>query len=179
MEQNKFYQIKNITEHEYTLVGCDGSVITRPIQDVDRLASAFTIQDAKAGDVLASLDKSDILIFRNLDTSQTFSSYYNIPGKGNFYWLNDCFIPATKEQRDLLFRKMKEAGYEWDEEKLELKKIAKVNCTTTREWKPSDEQIKAIRLARSFVTDDFSEHPTLSESLMELEEQLRNLKRTE
>ncbi len=31
--------------------------------------------------------------------------------------------PATKEQRDLLFQKMEEAGYEWDGEKKELKKI--------------------------------------------------------
>ena len=30
---------------------------------------------------------------------------------------------ATKEQRDILFEKMKEAGYEWDDEKKELKKI--------------------------------------------------------
>ena len=29
--------------------------------------------------------------------------------------------PATKEQRDLLFQKMKEAGYEWNDEKKELK----------------------------------------------------------
>lgn len=43
-------------------------------------------------------------------------------------------------------------------------------------WKPSDEQIKAIRLARSFVTDDFDEHPTLSETLIELEAQLKKLK---
>jgi hypothetical protein len=42
-------------------------------------------------------------------------------------------------------------------------------------WKPSDEQIKAIRLARSFVVDDFGEHPMLSETLMELEEQLKKL----
>ena len=34
---------------------------------------------------------------------------------------------ATKEQRDLLFQKMKEAGYEWNAEKKELKKIVK-NC---------------------------------------------------
>ena len=53
----------------------------------------------------------------------------------------------------------------------------KVNCTTTKEWEPSDEQIKAISIARSFITDDFGEHPTLSESLMELEEQLKNLKK--
>lgn len=43
-------------------------------------------------------------------------------------------------------------------------------------WKPSDEQIKAIRLARSFVVDDFCDHPTLSEILMELEEQLQKIK---
>ena len=42
-------------------------------------------------------------------------------------------------------------------------------------WKPSEEQIKAIRLAKSFVVDDFDEHPTLSEILMELEEQLKKL----
>lgn len=31
--------------------------------------------------------------------------------------------PATKEQRDLLFRKMREAGYQWDADKKELRKI--------------------------------------------------------
>jgi hypothetical protein len=43
-------------------------------------------------------------------------------------------------------------------------------------WKPNDEQIKAIRLARFFVVDDFSEHPTLSEILIELEKQLQKIK---
>ena len=47
------------------------------------------------------------------------------------------------------------------------------------QWKPSDEQIKAIRLARSFVVDDFSDHPTLSEILTELEEQLQKIKENE
>jgi hypothetical protein len=36
---------------------------------------------------------------------------------------SDDLIPATKEQRNLLFQKMKEAGYEWDVERKELKKI--------------------------------------------------------
>ena len=42
-----------------------------------------------------------------------------------FYWWTDNIDvkPATKEQRDLLFSKMKEAGYEWDSEKKELKMI--------------------------------------------------------
>lgn len=47
----------------------------------------------------------------------------------------------------------------------------KDRCT----WKPSDEQIKAVRLARSFVTDDFDENPTLSDVLVELEKQLKKL----
>lgn len=42
-------------------------------------------------------------------------------------------------------------------------------------WKPSEEQIKAVRLARSFVVDDFDENPTLSEILIELEKQLKKL----
>jgi hypothetical protein len=40
------------------------------------------------------------------------------------YALYDDFSPATKEQRDFLFKKMKESGYEWDAEKKELKKIS-------------------------------------------------------
>jgi hypothetical protein len=43
-------------------------------------------------------------------------------------------------------------------------------------WKPSDKQINAIRLARSFVTDDFGANPTLSDTLVELEKQLKKLK---
>lgn len=131
MEQSKFYQIKNITEHEYTLVGCNGSVITRPIQDVDRLASAFTIQDAKDGDVLADGNLS--FIFKKIDTNKYSYAYCGISVDGGFKiesdgesgewtWMQDI-KPATKEQRELLFQKMKEAGYEWDVNKKELKKI--------------------------------------------------------
>ena len=42
-------------------------------------------------------------------------------------------------------------------------------------WKPTDEQIEAIRLARAFVTDDFSDNPTLSEILKDLQNQLKAL----
>ena len=45
-------------------------------------------------------------------------------GKDNWYFCGTLHIhPATEEQRDLLFQKMKEAGYTWDAEKKELKKI--------------------------------------------------------
>ena len=36
--------------------------------------------------------------------------------------INGNIHPATKEQRGQFFKKMKEAGYTWDEEKKELKK---------------------------------------------------------
>lgn len=131
MKQSKFYQIKNITEHEYTLCGCDGSVITRPIQDVDKSASAFTIQDAKDGDVLSYRDGQWIFIYKEKIDDSSFS-YYTLYSTihqdltindSGFTLLSDAIIPATKEQRDLLFQKMKEASYEWDAEKKELKKI--------------------------------------------------------
>ena len=39
------------------------------------------------------------------------------------WWADGNIFPATKEQCDFLFQEMKEAGYEWDAEKKELKKI--------------------------------------------------------
>lgn len=47
------------------------------------------------------------------------------------------YSPATTEQRDLLFTKMKEAGYEWDDENKELKKIEQILPT----WSEEDEKI--------------------------------------
>lgn len=127
MEQSKFYQIKNVTEHEYTLVGCDGSAITRPIQDVDKSASAFTIQDAKDGDVLTTKDA--VFIFKHMDVAglSLCRSYCEVIGNSKlglgFDFPIQTVHPATKEQRNFLFKKIKEEGYEWDAEKKELKKI--------------------------------------------------------
>lgn len=126
MEQSKFYQIKNITEKEYTLIDCDGSVITRPIQDVDRLASAFTIQDARDGNVLASPEC--YVVFKEIDglNIKCHCTYHYLGLNPTFYidtlQNKDAFLPATKEQRDVLMKAMNDAGYEWDAEKKELKK---------------------------------------------------------
>lgn len=137
MEQSKFYQIKNITEHEYTLVGCDGSVITRTIQDVDKSASAFTIQDAKDGDVLATYNERPFIYKGCTDPNHPDSpvaycgintnEYFIIDENVNYWWTEEEVYPATKEQRDQLFQKMKEEGYEWDTDKKELKKIEQSN----------------------------------------------------
>ncbi|MCR5578623.1 MAG: hypothetical protein K6F74_05355 [Prevotella sp.] len=130
MEQSKFYQIKNITEHEYTLVGCDGSVITLPIQDIDKSASAFTIQDAKDGDVLVASDGSIFLFKGTIDCACKHYVALTTDGVIKFneelehYWETSVAVhPATKEQRDTLEKAMVDAGYTFDFEKKELRKI--------------------------------------------------------
>ena len=91
----------------------------------------WTIQDAKDGDVLYSLDSNQPFIYKERNIHEQATAYCGINKYGNFFVWNtkDCiitldkYIPAAKEQRALLFQKMKEAGYEWDAEKKELKKI--------------------------------------------------------
>lgn len=103
----------------------------------------WTFQDAKDGDVLAFNDDT-IVIFKDLYNSSTFHSYCHIED-GIFgiskddtpdWWAGNGFHPATKGQRDLLFEKMKEEGYEWDGEKKELKKIKpkKLDSDKVIEW---------------------------------------------
>ena len=93
-------------------------------------ARIWTIQDAKDGDVLS--DETTIFIFKDLLSDGSVMSYCDYDANSGE---SDAFCPlpmnltcskitpATKEQRDLLFSKMKEVGYEWDAEKKELKKI--------------------------------------------------------
>lgn len=111
------------TSYLYRLVNQYGKVEVAEFEVVDEKARLWTIQDAKPGDVLALKNGDEILIFRNLDNNTSFSSYYNIKGRGEIGWSNRSFVPATKEQRDALMKAMADAGWEFDFEKKELKKI--------------------------------------------------------
>lgn len=109
----------------------------------------WTIQDAKDGDVLAcDINKAEIggdveklpnivsTIFnfkKLINIKDYIHSYCHLYDK-RFLGLQrtmyyNSFVynisPATKEQCELLFQKIKEAGYEWDIEKKELKKKEK------------------------------------------------------
>lgn len=108
-------------------------------------AKLWTIQDAEDGDVLAN--NGNIILFKQISDSarpdyKFIQSYcFVLMHSSDFYLkgtynLDDGFHPATKEQRDLLFQKMKEAGYEWDAEKKELKKIEQNPA-----WSEEDELI--------------------------------------
>jgi len=129
------YQIEKIEKSHYTLRHISGCSL--PLSSSgENMLRLWTIQDAKDGDVLAN--DHHILILKELvyewssnGTPDSVKAYCGIKPNGNFEIGKDnwCFCgtlhihPATKEQRDTLFAKMKEAGYEWDADKKELKKI--------------------------------------------------------
>ena len=88
------------------------------------------------GDVLVTTKiRSCPFIYRKTGYNNDLAYYYaGIDGNGDF--IEGCLkrtlchfgptsdvAPATKEQRELLFQKMKENGYEWDADKKELRKI--------------------------------------------------------
>ena len=89
----------------------------------------WTIQDAKDGDVLYSLDSNQPFIYKKRNRCEQATAYCGLNMYGKFFvWgTKDCaitlnnYVPATKEQRDALMKAMNNAGYEWDAEKKELK----------------------------------------------------------
>lgn len=94
---------------------------------IDKNYHLWTIQDAKDGDVLAA--QECYAIFKEIDglNIKCYCTYHYMGFNPSFH-INTlqnktAFQPATKEQRDLLFQKLNDAGYGWDAEKKELKKI--------------------------------------------------------
>ena len=103
----------------------------------------WTIKDAKDGDIICS--NQIIVLFKQFEDDIDYNfviahAGIDISGKlqiTNGHWLiNNKSKPATKEQRDLLFQKMHEAGYEWDADKKELIKIEQKPA-----WSEEDEEI--------------------------------------
>jgi hypothetical protein len=137
--------VKSIFGDYYELCSCEGFEYTKPIIDVNYTYHLWTIQDAKDGDVLLEEETGEPFIY-NGNRATYFLGYFlgahcgisngefNPLGNNHNWGKNSC--PSTKEQRDLLFTKMKEAGYEWDSEKKELKKIEvkTLNADKVIEW---------------------------------------------
>ena len=90
----------------------------------------WTIQDAKGGDVLS--DGTTIFIFKDLLSDGSVMSYCDYDtdsGESDAFCplsvnlMCSKITPTTKEQRDILMKAMSDAGWEFDFEKKELKKI--------------------------------------------------------
>jgi hypothetical protein len=139
------YQVEKIENYEYTLRHFLGGSMPLSFSHEDMIR-AWTIQDARDGDVLTDDDYP--CIFKSINEENVMFVYCGINGGGDFatkpesednIWSDypECYFPATKDQRDTLFAKMKEAGYEWLEETKELKKIEQKSA----EWSEEDEKM--------------------------------------
>jgi hypothetical protein len=142
---NCVWKIEGILNQFYILECPEGGESRPTINWVDKTFHLWTIQDAKDGDVLSANWRvganfwERIIIFKKYH-SKDVEGLINAPyveGYGNtfkngklipcakvpFYstWTDNLY-PATKEQHDLLFQTMKEAGYKWDADNKELKK---------------------------------------------------------
>ena len=136
----------------------------------DNECHLWTIQDAKDGDVLASTDW--VCIFKRMKPHHynLFDSYCELLSCKDFGLGFDFniqgFYPATKEQRNLLFQKMKEAGYEWDAEKKELKKIEQSCYHNDGLYYAIDILEKTLGKVEGYQSDDgIIEHQTAIETV--------------
>lgn len=124
------------------------------IKECDEKSHLWTIQDVKDGDVLEFGDHGrpvvGIVSYVNKTTGKVDVNCLlenNNFKMGNYYNLDTIKPhPATKEQHDILFQKMKDAGYEWDAEKKELKKIEQKPA-----WSEEDEEM--IRRIRCYLNE--------------------------
>lgn len=131
-----YWHIDKISNNRYEVTSNTGESYNWPLDT--NIYHRFTIQDAKDGDALylQKDGKEHIIIYKGVikERFRTFvSAYCAYNGIVDAFCFADVsryidiayggIMPATKEQRDLLFQKMKEAGYEWDAEKKELKKV--------------------------------------------------------
>lgn len=131
---NSIYQVDSVREYDYMLRHTHGGLMPFPFSSAERLR-LWTIQDAKDGDVLVdtlSGTRALTILFISINEDDSISSYcgwngytFRVPIDGLGYGTlsSTRYVPATKEQRGLFFTKMREAGYQWDSEKKELRKI--------------------------------------------------------
>ena len=127
--EGKYYQIKSIYNVDggyYIATDKDGEDNRICFNIANECFHLWTIADAKDGDVLVDV-YGNICIF---DKCYDFDwmSCCSLGNNGGFQYFtveheNEKTYPATKEQRDLLFEKMAQAGWKWNSEEKELKKI--------------------------------------------------------
>ena len=132
-------------------------------------ARFWTIQDAKDGNVLyfndghgndcieliKSITDKKIEFWFCLTNGNRYEVFDGITPYTNLVSREDA-TPATKEQRDLLFQKIKEAGYEWNAEKKELKKIESYSLRSIIKDEPSSAIKKVVDSLTAWSEEDES-----------------------
>lgn len=144
--------IKEVTKNGY-LTDEDGFIPFR----CEKEAKLWAVQYAKEGDVLRIENLTFIfqeITNDNVCHKDAVVAYCSYEDNDNAFGVSgpDCITdlelvtPATKEQRDLLFQKMKESGYKWNAEKKELEKIENKNPLLSDFFKVEYERGKADTL---------------------------------
>ena len=123
-DKNNVVQIKAIENGKYVLE----NTMRFSVDYVDKCWRKWDISDAKDGDVLVFKNNIGGIIICKSPTDYDTRSYCrlvrdNFIDKEESGWYSISLIPATKEQRDTLEKAMADAGYTFDFEKKELKKI--------------------------------------------------------
>lgn len=134
---HRLYQVVELPKEGYINLGLrgNGKVVYAP----STYCRHWTIKDAKDGDVLSYRDGQWCFIYKGIVAEDTFKYYALLSEKGitvndaAFSLLSSCITPATKEQRDQLEKAMADAGYTFDFDKKELKKIE-----PKQEWSEED-----------------------------------------
>lgn len=115
--------------------------------DSESMYRLWTIRDAIEGDVLVAYHPKgceveySIFMFKEIrdrdyvkDAVEFYCRFcdggFHLQKNGYMGTAEDNFAPANIKQSQLLFDKMKEAGYEWDEKKKDLRKAAFDNNAT-------------------------------------------------
>lgn len=114
-------KIVDISDTEYRVEDTKGNSGMPKIDYFDSRYHLWSIADAKDGDVLISACNHPF-IYNGNNNSSLVGGYCGIATAGGFkistgecYWTENINIhPATKEQQNYLFQKMREAGYMWD-----------------------------------------------------------------
>lgn len=127
---NDVFCVIEVLGEIYKVIDIDGDDYHIPHCKVNKQFHLWTIDDAQEGDVL--VNGSNIFIFHFINDTRLMGYCHVNIDNGRFYddlGKNECFCtidaevtPATKEQHDLLFQKMKNDGYEWNAENKELSK---------------------------------------------------------
>ena len=119
--------IKEVVQGYYRTITID-NVPNSYDWDIDNAARLWTIKEVKNGDVLK--EDSCVFIVERINPNGTARVHCCLFDDGEFDLTGstlgfdiDSTHPATKEQRDLLFQKIKEANHKWDADKKELIKL--------------------------------------------------------
>ena len=153
------------------------------VKECDEKSHLWTIQDAKPGDVLYYENSGIeyIVMNKGINKYNNIDSYFRYNSKDGFdigvpsvlSAESDIITPATKEQCDTLFAKMKEAGYEWLEETKVLKKIEQKSA----EWSEEDEKMyRGVMAVCDVWSTATSFYPKENEDVERLKNWLKSLK---